>query len=112
LNADSSRQILEPVKRSRVYESIVEQIRALVREGSWRPGDQIPPEREMAERFRVSRTSVREALRALEMQGIIESKQGGARLSAARIRRRSSRRWQRPSWAGGGRWRRSWTFAS
>ena len=69
--------LLEPVKRSRVYEHIVEQIHALIREGRWAPGDQIPPERELAERFRVSRTSVREALRALEMQGIIDSRQGG-----------------------------------
>jgi GntR family transcriptional repressor for pyruvate dehydrogenase complex len=69
--------LLEPVKRSRIYENIVEQIRALIREGRWAPGDQIPPERELAERFRVSRTSVREALRALEMQGVIDSRQGG-----------------------------------
>ena len=68
---------LEPVKRSRVYEHIVQQIHVLIREGRWAPGDQIPPERELAERFRVSRTSVREALRALEIQGIIESRQGG-----------------------------------
>lgn len=74
---DSSAQLIEPIKRSRLYEHIVQQIRALIREGNWRPGDQIPPERELAERFRVSRTSVREALRALEMQGVIESRQGG-----------------------------------
>src|ERR1044071_9573216 len=67
--ADPSDVLLEPVKRSRIYEHIVEQIHALIREGRWAPGDQIPPERELAERFRVSRTSVREALRALEMQG-------------------------------------------
>jgi len=75
---DTSADVLiEPVKRSRIYEHIVEQIRALIREGRWAPGDQIPPERELAERFRVSRTSVREALRALEMQGVIDSRQGG-----------------------------------
>jgi GntR family transcriptional repressor for pyruvate dehydrogenase complex len=75
--ADQSDVLLEPVRRSRIYEHIVDQIRALIREGRWSPGDQIPPERELAERFRVSRTSVREALRALEMQGVIESRQGG-----------------------------------
>jgi GntR family transcriptional repressor for pyruvate dehydrogenase complex len=74
---ERSEILLEPVRRSRIYEHIVNQIRALIREGRWSPGDQIPPERELAERFRVSRTSVREALRALEMQGIIESRQGG-----------------------------------
>ncbi|HEX8969457.1 MAG TPA: FadR/GntR family transcriptional regulator [Chloroflexota bacterium] len=68
---------IEPVKRSRIYQHIVEQIHALIREGRWSPGDQILPERELAERFRVSRTSVREALRTLEMQGVIESRQGG-----------------------------------
>jgi GntR family transcriptional repressor for pyruvate dehydrogenase complex len=73
----SNDALIEPVRRSRIYEHIVEQIRALIREGRWAPGDQIPPERELAERFRVSRTSVREALRALEMQGIIDSRQGG-----------------------------------
>ena len=76
-SADSLDVVLEPVRRSRIYEHIVDQIHALIREGRWAPGDQIPPERELAERFRVSRTSVREALRALEMQGIIESRQGG-----------------------------------
>jgi GntR family transcriptional regulator, transcriptional repressor for pyruvate dehydrogenase complex len=75
--ADLPEVPLEPVKRSRIYEHIVGQIHALIREGRWAPGDQIPPERELAERFRVSRTSVREALRALEMQGVIDSRQGG-----------------------------------
>src|SRR3979411_502335 len=74
---DSADVVIEPVRRSRIYERIVEQIHALIREGRWAPGDQIPPERELAERFRVSRTSVREALRALELQGVIESRQGG-----------------------------------
>jgi GntR family transcriptional repressor for pyruvate dehydrogenase complex len=75
--ADPADVLLEPVKRSRIYEHIVDQIHVLIREGRWAPGDQIPPERELAERFQVSRTSVREALRALEMQGVIESRQGG-----------------------------------
>src|SRR5256885_7599425 len=74
---DATDVVLEPVRRSRIYEHIVDQIHALIREGRWAPGDQIPPERELAERFKVSRTSVREALRALEMQGIIDSRQGG-----------------------------------
>ena len=74
---ESAGVLLEPVKRSRIYEHIVGQIHALIREGRWAPGDQIPPERELAERFRVSCTSVREALRALEMQGVIDSRQGG-----------------------------------
>jgi GntR family transcriptional repressor for pyruvate dehydrogenase complex len=68
---------LEPVRRSRIYENIVEQIQALISEGTLQPGDQLPPERVLAERFKVSRSSVREALRALEMSGFIEGRQGG-----------------------------------
>ena len=70
-------RLLEPVRRSRIYERIVEQIRALIDEGRLKPGDQLPPERLLAERFGVSRTSVREALRALELSGFIEGRQGG-----------------------------------
>jgi GntR family transcriptional repressor for pyruvate dehydrogenase complex len=70
-------RLLEPIRRSRIYEHIVEQIQALIGEGKLRPGDQLPPERALAETFKVSRTSVREALRALEMSGFIEGRQGG-----------------------------------
>ncbi len=55
----------------------MEQIHALIRDGRWGPGAQLPSERELAERLRVSRTSVREALRVLEMQGVLETRQGG-----------------------------------
>ena len=70
-------RLLEPVRRSRIYEHIVERIQGLIAEGKLKPGDQLPPERVLAETFRVSRTSVREALRALEMSGLIEGRQGG-----------------------------------
>ena len=66
-----------PVRRSRLYEGIIEQIHALIAEGHLKPGDQLPPERVLAETFRVSRTSVREALRALELRGLVAGKQGG-----------------------------------
>lgn len=70
-------RLLEPVRRSRIYEHIVEQIQALINQGKLQAGDQLPPERLLAETFGVSRTSVREALRALEMSGFIEGRQGG-----------------------------------
>ena len=73
----SDAKLLEPVRRSRIYEHIVEQIQALIGEGRLQPGDQLPPERVLAETFRVSRTSVREALRALELSGLVEGRQGG-----------------------------------
>ena len=62
---------LEPVKSTRIYEEIVRQIRTLVAEGQLKSGDRLPPERDLAERFRVSRTSVREALRALDRESLI-----------------------------------------
>lgn len=67
---------LEPVKSTRIYEEIVRQIRALIADGQLKSGDRLPPERDLAERFRVSRTSVREALRALESTGLIASRPG------------------------------------
>jgi len=70
-------RLLEPVRRSRIYEHIVEQIQGLISDGKLRPGDQLPPERVLAETFKVSRTSLREALRALELSGYIEGRQGG-----------------------------------
>ena len=67
---------VEPVKSTRIYAEIVRQIRSLVADGRLKSGDRLPPERELAERFRVSRTSVREALRALESTGLIEIRAG------------------------------------
>ncbi|MBI4560568.1 MAG: FadR family transcriptional regulator, partial [Candidatus Rokubacteria bacterium] len=67
---------VEPIKSTRIYEEIVRQIRTLISEGKLRSGDQLPPERELAESFKVSRTSVREALRALESIGLIEIRAG------------------------------------
>ena len=60
---------LEPVRSTRIYEEIVRQIRLLIADGHLKSGDRLPPERDLAERFRVSRTSVREAMRALESRG-------------------------------------------
>lgn len=67
---------LKPIKTKKIYEEIVEQIRGLMAEGDLKPGDQLLSERELAERLKVSRASVREALRALEMMGYIEIRSG------------------------------------
>ncbi|MGH7422888.1 MAG: FadR/GntR family transcriptional regulator [Candidatus Methylomirabilales bacterium] len=67
---------LKVIKKTRVYEDIVAQVKDLIALGKLRPGDQLPSERELSETFQVSRTSVREAIRALESMGFLETKQG------------------------------------
>jgi GntR family transcriptional repressor for pyruvate dehydrogenase complex len=67
---------VEPIKSTRIYEEIVRQIKALVQEGRLKSGDRLPPERDLAESFKVSRASVREALRTLESLGLIEIRPG------------------------------------
>ncbi|HHV64244.1 MAG TPA: FadR family transcriptional regulator [Peptococcaceae bacterium] len=67
---------LKPVKTKRIYEEIVEQIRMLISEGQLKAGDRLPSERDLAERLQVSRASVREALSALEMMGLLEIRSG------------------------------------
>lgn len=64
------------IKTEKVYMKIVEQIRDLIKEHKLRPGDKLPPEHILAEKFGTSRPSVREALSALEILGTIESRGG------------------------------------
>jgi GntR family transcriptional repressor for pyruvate dehydrogenase complex len=67
---------LTAVKKKRIYEDIVEQIRRLLADGELKPGDQLPTERELCDRFQVSRASVREAIRTLESMGLVAIKSG------------------------------------
>lgn len=64
------------VQSSRLYEQIVEQIEQSVQRGDLKPGDQLPAERELAEQFGVSRTAVREAVKALREKGLVEAYPG------------------------------------
>jgi len=68
--------MLRAIKKTRIYEEVVSQVHELIRDGKLKAGDQLPAERELAETFKVSRTSVREALRALEAQGLVISRTG------------------------------------
>lgn len=68
--------LLQPVGKARLHDSISQQLNKLIAEGKLAPGDRLPPERELAERFKVSRNSVRDALRTLEARGMIETRQG------------------------------------
>ena len=67
---------LTPIKSRRLYEEIVEQIKHLIADGKLKPGDKLLAERDLADRFQVSRASVREAIRTLEMLGIIDIRPG------------------------------------
>jgi GntR family transcriptional regulator, transcriptional repressor for pyruvate dehydrogenase complex len=64
------------VRTSRLYEQIVQQIEESIVKGSLKTGDQLPPERELAQRFGVSRTAVREAVKALREKGLVEAFSG------------------------------------
>lgn len=64
------------VRTSRLYEQIVQQIEDSILKGVLKPGDQLPAERELALRFGVSRTAVREAVKALREKGLVEAYSG------------------------------------
>ena len=73
---DEREQLFEPVETTRVSDSTIDQILSLITSGKLQPGDQLPGERTLIQRMGVGRTSLREALRALEAMGIIEVKPG------------------------------------
>jgi len=64
------------VSRKRSYEQIVEQIRQQILSGKLKPGDRLPSTRELAEKFSVGRSSMREALSALKAMGLVDIRQG------------------------------------
>lgn len=65
-----------PVRRDRIYEQVARQIRQQILEGRLVPGDRLPPERELARQFGVSRVSIRQALTLLMAEGLIENRVG------------------------------------
>jgi DNA-binding FadR family transcriptional regulator len=77
--------LFSPVSNARVSQVIVDQIKALIRDGSLKPGDRLPSERDLCQRFEVSRVTMREALRVLEASGLVTIRvgaHGGAFLTA------------------------------
>ena len=63
-------------KGRRLYEDIVQQFSSLIQQGVLKPGERLPSERVLADQLQVSRSSVREAIRSLELQGLVISKRG------------------------------------
>ena len=70
LNSD-----FESVRRAKVYEEVARQIERLILK-KLQPGDKLPSERELAETLGVSRSSIRDAIRSLELMGLVEPRQG------------------------------------
>jgi GntR family transcriptional repressor for pyruvate dehydrogenase complex len=64
--------------RPRAFHAIVDRVRADIFDGRRQPGDRLPPEQSLSEQFGVSRTGVREAVRVLELQGLVEVRHGYA----------------------------------
>lgn len=76
MNSAAVPDLLLPVRAPRIFEAICSQVREQMAIGVLRPGDKLPAERELAEQLGSSRTAVREALRSLEMAGIVELRKG------------------------------------
>jgi DNA-binding FadR family transcriptional regulator len=79
---------LRPVEPRRLYRQIADQIRTLIAKGAAAPGERLPAERDLAKRLRVSRPSLREALIALEVEGLLDVRVG----SGIYVRQPSERR--------------------
>lgn len=67
---------LKPIGRTKLTNSVFEQLLSFVVNESWKPGDRIPPERELCQKLGIARTSLREALKAMELVGMLDSRVG------------------------------------
>ena len=68
--------VFQPVQQKKVAVDIIRQVRDIILEGKLRPGDRLPPEKELVVKFGVSKHGVREALRALESMGFLSIRKG------------------------------------
>jgi GntR family transcriptional repressor for pyruvate dehydrogenase complex len=74
--SQSGRVLLEPLPRTTLSEALFEKLVGHVVNGDWKEGDRIPPERELSELLGIGRASLREALKALELLGMLDSRVG------------------------------------
>jgi GntR family transcriptional regulator, transcriptional repressor for pyruvate dehydrogenase complex len=80
--------MLKAAIKTTLYQDVLRQITDAIHGGAWNPGQRLPGENELASKLGVSRNCVREALKALELSGILESKQGkGTRITPDALRR-------------------------
>jgi GntR family transcriptional repressor for pyruvate dehydrogenase complex len=73
---DANELAFTAVRKKRLFEDVARQVQTLIVDGVLEPGDLLPPERQLAERFGVSRNSVRDAIRVLELTGLVVARQG------------------------------------
>ncbi|NDB00210.1 MAG: FadR family transcriptional regulator, partial [Betaproteobacteria bacterium] len=66
----------KPIASPRLYQRIADEIASLIDSGSFKPGERLPAERELAQKMQVSRSSLREALSSLEMSRHVEIRLG------------------------------------
>ena len=79
------RVLFREARQNRIFQDVVEQIEEAILSGRLKAGDRLPPERELKETLKTSRSTLREALRVLEQKGLIEirlGKGGGAHVKA------------------------------
>lgn len=67
---------IKPIKRVNVGEQVFQQLKQLLIDGEWAPGDKIPSENDLADKFGVSRITVRQALQKLNALGLLETRLG------------------------------------
>ena len=72
-----------PVRTLQRYEHVAERLAGEIRSGAFAPGERLPSERDLARRLEVGRASVREAIAALQVQGVIETRPGSGSFVAA-----------------------------
>ncbi len=75
-SAPAAQPPVQPIDKRRLSERIVDQLRTGILAGTWKPGEFLPPERELSQQLGVTRVSLREALRVLEREDLIETRHG------------------------------------
>jgi GntR family transcriptional repressor for pyruvate dehydrogenase complex len=76
LQDESTQVLLEPIEQKTTTELVAQRLVALLSDGTLKPGDKLPPERELAQQLNVSRTTVREALKLMTLSGLLKAKRG------------------------------------
>lgn len=83
-----------PINVPRLADAIVRELEASILDGVYKPGDRLPPERQLADEFGVSRASLREAIKQLSARGMVDSRQGGGTFVTDRLERSFSGPWE------------------